>query len=159
MSGLGVTGGGGGSAGSATGARGASGRRCERVASILRVCSSPSTPPGTRRPARDRSPASLSPAAIDGLLRAEFGFGGVVITDALGMNAVSDRWDNAEAARLAITAGADLVVLDDPSLVTPVLDALEAAVTDGTLDPAHVRASVERVLALKATDPCELVTG
>ena len=104
-------------------------------------------------------PASLSPAAIDGLLRAEFGFGGVVITDALGMNAVSDRWDNAEAARLAITAGADLVVLDDPSLVTPVLDALEAAVTDGTLDPAHVRASVERVLALKATDPCELVTG
>ena len=45
-------------------------------------------------------PTSLSPAAIDGLLRAELGFGGVVITDALGMNAVSDRWDNAQAAAL-----------------------------------------------------------
>lgn len=102
-------------------------------------------------------PTSLSPAAIDGLLRGELGFQGVVITDALGMNAVSDRWDNAEAARLAITAGADLLVLDDPSLVTPVLDALEAAVAAGTLDAADVQASVERVLALKATDPCDLV--
>lgn len=102
-------------------------------------------------------PTSLSPAAIDGLLRTELGFQGVVITDALGMNAVSDRWDNAEAAALAITAGADLMVLDDPTLVTPVLDALEAAVAAGTLDAAKVRTSVERVLALKDTDPCALV--
>ncbi|MEM7284949.1 MAG: glycoside hydrolase family 3 N-terminal domain-containing protein [Actinomycetota bacterium] len=103
-------------------------------------------------------PTSLSPAAIDGLLRGELGFGGVVITDALGMNAVSDRWDNAEAAVLAISAGADLVVLDDPTLVSPVLDELEAAVAAGTLDAAKVRASVERVLALKGTDPCRLET-
>ena len=101
-------------------------------------------------------PTSLSPAAIDGLLRGELGFGGVVITDALGMNAVANRWDNAEAARLAITAGADLLVVDDPTLVVPVLDALEAAVDAGTLDADHVRASVERVLELKATDPCDM---
>lgn len=101
-------------------------------------------------------PSSLSPAAIDGLLRQELGFQGVVITDALGMNAVSDRWDNAEAARLAITAGADLVVLDTPAMVGPVLDALEAAVDAGTLDIDQVRTAAERVLTLKGTDRCAL---
>ncbi len=104
-------------------------------------------------------PTSLSPAAIDGLLRSELGFDGVVITDALGMNAISDRWDNAEAALLAVLAGADLLVVDDPSQVPPVLDALEAAVASGALPVDRVRTSVERVVELKGVGPCALVGG
>lgn len=101
-------------------------------------------------------PTSLSPEAIDGLLRMELGYDGVVVTDALGMAAVSQRWTNAEAAELALVAGADLVILDDPTVVAPVLDDLEASLADGVLTRAHVDDSVERVLALKATDPCSL---
>ena len=104
-------------------------------------------------------PTSLSPAAIDGLLRSELGFEGVVITDALGMNAISDRWDNAQAALLALLAGADLLVVDDPTRVVPVLDALEAAVASGELPLGRVRTSVERVVALKGVGPCALGGG
>ena len=101
-------------------------------------------------------PTSLSPEAIDGLLRTGLGYDGVVVTDALGMAAVSQRWTNAEAAELALVAGADLVILDDPTVAAPVLDYLEASLAVGTLTRDHVDDSVERVLALKATDPCSL---
>ena len=103
-------------------------------------------------------PTSLSPAAIDGLLRGDLGYDGVVVTDALGMNAISDRWSNADAALLALLAGADLLVVDDPTQVTPVLDELEGAVASGALPLDRVRASVERVVALKGVGPCALVS-
>lgn len=102
-------------------------------------------------------PTSLSAEAITGLLRDELGFGGVVVTDALNMNAISNRWDNATAARLAIAAGADLVILESPASVGPVLDHLVASLQDGSLGRPAVEAALERVLALKGGDPCALV--
>lgn len=55
-------------------------------------------------------PASVSPPVIDGLLRTELGFGGVVITDSIDMRALADRFSPGEAAVAAVQAGADLVV-------------------------------------------------
>jgi len=62
-------------------------------------------------------PASLSRAHIEGLLRTELGFDGLVVTDSIDMWAITDRYTPAEAAVAAIDAGADMVVdafnLDD----------------------------------------------
>ncbi len=56
-------------------------------------------------------PATLSAAAIDGLLRSELGFDGVVFSDDLEMKAIADRWGMAEAAVAAIRAGCDVVCI------------------------------------------------
>ena len=103
----------------------------------------------------DDVPTSLSPAAIDGLLRREFGFDGIVITDALGMGAISNRWPAPEASRLALVAGADMVIVNAPYEVVPVLDHLVASLADGSLSRSSVDDSLVRVLDHKGVDPCE----
>lgn len=55
-------------------------------------------------------PATLSPAILDGLLRHELGFGGLIVTDAMDMAPVA-RYGALESTRMALDAGADLVML------------------------------------------------
>lgn len=89
-------------------------------------------------------PATRSPAAID-LLRDTLGYGdALVISDALGMGAVGLTVD--AAAVEAITAGIDVAIFTDTSLTAEVIDALEAAVTDGTLSVGRVDDAARRVL-------------
>ena len=59
----------------------------------------------------DRQPASLSKAIVDGLLKKELGCGGVVISDDLGMKAISKTLPLPEATVDAILAGCDAVLL------------------------------------------------
>jgi beta-N-acetylhexosaminidase len=59
---------------------------------------------------RDRA-ASFSPAIVDGILKHELGFDGVVISDDLGMKAVSGGAGFAEAAVMAVAAGCDAALL------------------------------------------------
>jgi beta-N-acetylhexosaminidase len=54
-------------------------------------------------------PAELSPTIIDGVLRGELGFDGVVMTDALYMQGISSRYSLPEAAVRAILAGCDMM--------------------------------------------------
>ena len=81
-------------------------------------------------------PASLSPAAVSGLLRGELGFSGVVISDALEMKAASAVFGIPEAAVLAVIAGVDLLCLGrdtDEAMYHAVRAALADAVTSGRL--------------------------
>ena len=97
----------------------------------------------------DGLPASLSPAAYR-LLRTDYGFSGVTITDDLaGMRAISDRYPLPEAVLAALQAGADVALSTATTGVGPVLDRLEAAVADGRLSEADLNSSVARVLAAK----------
>lgn len=57
----------------------------------------------------DEYPATLSEKTINGLLRSEMGYDGVVVTDDLYMQAIIDRYSIATALELAINAGADLI--------------------------------------------------
>ena len=92
-------------------------------------------------------PASLSPAVVDGLLRRELGFQGVVVADSIDMRAVADRFSPEEAAIRAVLAGADLVVdgfnLTDrsehpaPALAAALADAVPAARLDSSLRRLH----------------------
>lgn len=56
-------------------------------------------------------PASLSPAAVSGVLRQELGFAGLILTDDLEMGAILKRWAPAAAAPLAVAAGHDLLLI------------------------------------------------
>ena len=103
-------------------------------------------------------PATLSPAAVTGLLRDDLGFDGVVVTDDLAMGAVADLVDVATAARLALIAGADLLMIGGLANVVPAAWSLMAALDDGSLDEQWLDEAVERVLAMRGVDPCTLVT-
>lgn len=105
----------------------------------------------------DDIPTSLSPEAIDGLLRQELGFDGFVITDALGMGAIAARWDQPTAALMAIAAGADMVILGDVSAVESTREALLAAIDAGDLQRDRVEAAATRVFDIKGVDPCDWV--
>jgi beta-glucosidase-like glycosyl hydrolase len=97
-----------------------------------------------------RYPSSLSPVVIDSELRQKLGFQGVVITDSLYMGALNNRWSVAQAAALAIEAGADMVIgPQNAQVVAQVKDTLKAAIASGQLSQARIETSVKRVLKLK----------
>ena len=87
-------------------------------------------------------PATLSPAVLSGLLRRELGFGGLVVTDALVMEAISGHVGAGEAAVQAVAAGADLVLM--PADADGAIAALTAAVTAGRLSREQLERSAGR---------------
>ncbi|HWF81917.1 MAG TPA: glycoside hydrolase family 3 N-terminal domain-containing protein [Streptosporangiaceae bacterium] len=111
-------------------------------------------------------PASLSAAALTGLLRGELGFTGVIVSDALEMRAVSGPFGIARAAVLAVAAGTDLLCFgrdtDEPTY-REIRDALVAAVRSGQLPAARLEESAARVADLRfwaaARPPASAGTG
>ena len=100
-------------------------------------------------------PASLEPAAYR-MLRS-LGFGGVAITDAVGMEAIVEQWTLAEAAVLALNAGADLVLATPGDKAAAMRDGVMAAVADGRLPESRLDEAVGRVLVLRGEDPRAMV--
>jgi beta-N-acetylhexosaminidase len=98
--------------------------------------------------ATEARPATLSPALIDGILRREFGFDGLIFTDALSMGAVADRYEPGEAAVCAVEAGCDVVLY--PVDTEAAHAALCAAVRSGRLRPERIDESARRILLAKA---------
>jgi beta-N-acetylhexosaminidase len=97
-------------------------------------------------------PATVSGAALTGLLRGELGFTGVIVSDALEMRATRDMFGIPRAAVLAVAAGTDLLCLgrdgsEDDYLA--VREALVAAVRDGMLDGARLEEAADRVARLR----------
>ena len=90
-------------------------------------------------------PASLSPAVHD-ILRDELGFEGVIMTDDLIMEAITDYTGGENAAVLAVQAGNDMLVSSD--FVTQ-YNAVLAAVQDGTINEDRIRESAIRVIRWK----------
>ena len=103
-------------------------------------------------------PASVSRRAVTWLLRIKFGFRGLVISDSLTMGAVNLRWPPGRAAVEAVRAGSDIAAFVSVTEVRAIIDALEAAVLDRTIDEAQVNRSVLRVLRTKGVDPCTVGT-
>lgn len=90
-------------------------------------------------------PASLSPAAHQ-YLRDEMGFNGVILTDDLVMQAITDRYGAGEAAVMAILAGNDLLCSSEYALQ---YEAVLAAVLDGRIHLRVLNDAVRRVLQWK----------
>lgn len=97
----------------------------------------------------DDLPTSLTPATY-ALLRDEYRFDGLVVTDDLGaMKAVTGRFALPEAVLAALDAGADMALWSSGGRVEPVLAELERALAAGELDAAANDRAVARVLAAK----------
>lgn len=97
-------------------------------------------------------PATLSRRVLTGLLREELGFEGLIVTDALEMQAVSARYGFGEAAVAAVEAGADIVLVawpKDPGAALEALQALEEAAQQGRLSEERIAQSLRRILAAK----------
>ena len=99
------------------------------------------------------APASLSQRIVSGLLREELGFKGVSVTDDLAMGAVKQAaGDTAHAARLAIAAGQDLLLLcASLSEIEKTHAALVQAATQEEIPEARVEQSLARIESLRAT--------
>jgi beta-N-acetylhexosaminidase len=91
-------------------------------------------------------PATLSPAIVTGLLKGEMGYGGVVISDDLGMKAVAATIDLADAAVGAVEAGCDMVLLCNSTAdeQARALEALIRAAESGRLTRARLDDALAR---------------
>ncbi|GAA3529169.1 glycoside hydrolase family 3 protein [Aeromicrobium panaciterrae] len=99
-------------------------------------------------------PATLSRAVLTDLLRHELRYDGVIVSDALDMAGASAIHGIGGAAVLSLAAGADLLCLgpeptDEPSLITEAVDAVCAAVNDGSVTVERLAEAAARVAALR----------
>jgi beta-N-acetylhexosaminidase len=95
----------------------------------------------------DPPPATLSPTIMTGILRDSLGFDGVVVTDALTMGAIVNKYGPGETVVRAFLAGSDLLLIpSDPKIA---ITAMIAAIADGRITMERLDASVRRMLDLK----------
>lgn len=94
----------------------------------------------------DDTPASLSPQLVESL-RQELGFSGVIVTDSMAMEGITDQYSAADAAVEAIQAGVDVLLMPDG--LAEAFDAVVAAVEDGRIPESRIDESATRVLMLK----------
>jgi beta-N-acetylhexosaminidase len=95
-------------------------------------------------------PATVSKKILQGILREDLGYKGVVISDDFLMKAVFDRYGVPEAARLFLDAGGDIpLICKEENQQALTLEALEKWAKDGILVRPKLEASWERVMKLK----------
>ncbi|MEG4396293.1 glycoside hydrolase family 3 N-terminal domain-containing protein [Microcoleus sp. BROC3] len=108
-------------------------------------------------------PATLSRKILMGKLREELGFEGLIVTDALVMGAIANKYGTNEAAVLAAEAGADVLLmpLDPEGAILAVCE----AVTQGRLAISQIKESVKRIweakikVGLSISDPPQTQKG
>lgn len=92
-------------------------------------------------------PASISPEIVQGILREDLGYEGVVLTDSLSMGALSEFCPEEDRGVAAIEAGCDFVLMP-PDLSAAYVKLLDA-VSSGRITEERIDASLERILTLK----------
>ena len=101
-------------------------------------------------------PATLSKKIITDILRNDLDYDGVVVTDAMNMQAISDNFDKLDSAKLAINAGVDIILMPVDILNKEGIEALDKYITDvadlvdnGEISVENVNNAVLRILTLK----------
>ncbi|MEZ4835150.1 MAG: glycoside hydrolase family 3 N-terminal domain-containing protein [Caldilineaceae bacterium] len=99
-------------------------------------------------------PATLSPTVITDLLRGDLGYGGLIFTDDLQMNAIRAYYTFEEAVRLAVLAGVDVLSISNTFLyqrdaVAIAVAVIEDMVTSGRITEARIETSFQRIVRAK----------
>jgi len=103
-----------------------------------------------------RRPATLSRSTIDGLLRGQLGWRGIVVSDDMRMGAIEQHYGLDDATILTLAAGVDVVLIaadrlpDGRSASTEALAAIRAALARGRLDPGRIESALARIRQLKS---------
>jgi beta-N-acetylhexosaminidase len=92
-------------------------------------------------------PGTLSPVVLNGLLRRDLDFDGMVVTDALDMSGLTIYFTQEEAGVRAVEAGADMLL--KPADPDAIARGLRAAVRAGRLTEKRIEESARRILAAK----------
>ncbi len=95
----------------------------------------------------DMTPATMSFKVVTEILRNLLGFNGLIITDSLEMNAITDDYTSAEAAVAAFNAGCDILLM--PNNLPNAFNAVLKAVENGTISEKRLNESVYRILSYK----------
>ena len=101
----------------------------------------------------DNTPASLSEKMITEILRGQLGYQGIVITDAMGMTAITDYYTADEAAVKALQAGADMILM--PEDYETAYNGVLEAVNNGTLSEERINESLRRIFRVKQKNAVE----
>ena len=102
---------------------------------------------GTPNVTGSEVPATMSSFILQDKLRGELGYQNIIVTDAMEMGAITQQYNNAEAAVGTLQAGADIVL--GPQNFVKAFDAVVKAVEDGVLTEQRIDQSVRRILRLK----------
>lgn len=101
-------------------------------------------------------PATLSDDIITGVVREDMGFDGVVVTDALNMDAIASNFGESDAVIMAIQADVDICLMptilrskSDLTKLDQIFTDVKAALEDGTITEEMLDDSVRRILTLK----------
>jgi beta-N-acetylhexosaminidase len=99
-------------------------------------------------------PASLSACITTDLLRNKLNFSGVVVTDDMQMKAITDRYGLAEAVKLAVNAGADMLVFGNNLVAVPqdpqqLVDIIYEHVRTNAISAARIDEAYQRIVRLK----------
>ncbi|NVD73041.1 beta-N-acetylhexosaminidase [Duganella sp. BJB1802] len=101
-------------------------------------------------------PATMSRRILTGLLRDEWQYKGIVITDGMDMHAIAGRYGVGKAAVRALAAGADMVMaLGTTETQNETLDAIAAAIASGEVPMAEIEQRLARLSALALAYPCK----
>ncbi len=97
-----------------------------------------------------RYPVTFSKKFLTGLLRQKMGFSGLIVTDDLNMNAAKNSLDMRDRIKLAINAGADVLLIREPyPAVLGFLDTFESLVREGEISPQRLKESLGRISRIK----------
>ncbi|MBR2943086.1 MAG: glycoside hydrolase family 3 protein [Clostridia bacterium] len=104
---------------------------------------------------KEEVPATLSPTILEGVLRKELNFDGVVISDGMQMLAIKDHYGVARGCVMGIKAGLDLLCIGTggsgvQDVQKECLDALYEAALSGEIPMARIDEAVSRILRAKA---------
>jgi beta-N-acetylhexosaminidase len=94
-------------------------------------------------------PATLSRPIVQGLLREQLGFRGVVISDGIGMRALQSHFSIEEILCRSIQAGVDLILGQSPYDILALEETVAALIRQGRIREAEIDEGVRRILLLK----------
>jgi len=102
-------------------------------------------------------PATLSNAFINGMLRTDIGYGGVIISDDMQMGAIDNYFGLYTAIEKAINAGVDILIFSnngtqyDPQIASRAVSAIVWLIEEGEIPISRIDESYDRIMALKGS--------
>ncbi|MGL4607603.1 MAG: glycoside hydrolase family 3 protein [Eubacteriaceae bacterium] len=97
----------------------------------------------------DNTPSCMSEKMVTDILKEELGFKGLVITDAMNMGAITNKYSSSEAAVNSIKAGVDVILM--PEDFHESYEGLLEVVKSGEISEARINESVKKIIELKSS--------